>query len=157
MSTAGDPDAVPVCLLPHAQRRDGSATCTVDVDSRSFCARSVAHSAGCDHHYDANYAADDAAGGHGSGATEDDEHHDAWHVGPHELEPASRVGSVLVGGPVDRHCAAVGDESDGAGPRDARDDGEAGEEEREIAVGSQLSVVSEIPLKGHLNCEDFRY
>src|SRR6266481_1383266 len=133
MSAAGDPDAVSVCVLPDAKCRHGSASCAVDVDSRSFGARSVAHSAGCDHHYDANYAADDAAGGHGSGAAEDDEHHDAGHAGPHELEPASRVGVVLVRRPVDRDCAAGGDEPHGAGARDARDDGEAGEEEREIS------------------------
>src|ERR1700716_1280243 len=133
MSAARDPDAVSVCLLPHAQCRDGSASRAVDVDSRSFGARSVAHSAGCDHRYDANYAADDAAGGHGSGAAEDDEHHDAGHAGPHELESASRVGLVLVRGAVDRHRAAVGNESHGAGPRDARYDGEEGEEEREVS------------------------
>src|ERR1700730_10946531 len=141
MFAAGDPDAVSVCLLPDAQCRDGSASCAVDVGSRSFGARSLAHSAGCDHRYDANYAADDAAGGHGSGAAEDDEHHDAGHAWPHELEPAGRVGFVLVRGPVDRHCAAVGDESHGAGPRDARDDGEAGEEEGEVAFSSRLSSV----------------
>src|ERR1700704_5993365 len=142
MSAAGDPDAISVRLLPDAQCRDGSAACALDVDSRSFGARSMAHSAGCDHCYDANYAADDAAGRDGSGAAEDDEHHDAGHAGPHELESASRVGLVLVRGAVDRHRAAVGDESHGAGPRDARDDGEEGEEEREIAVSSQLSAVS---------------
>src|ERR1700676_2072895 len=151
MSAARDPDAISICILPDAQRRDGSASRAVDVDSRSFGARSVAHSAGCNHHYDAHYAADDAAGGHGSGAAEDDEHHDAGHAGPHELEPPSRVGAVLVRRPVNRHRAAVGDESHGAGPRDARDDGEAGEEEREVAVSSQPSAVSGIPLKGHLN------
>src|SRR6202165_2315614 len=134
MSAACDPDAISVCVLPHAERRDGSAPCAVDVDPRSFCARSVAHSAGCDHHYDAHYAAHDAAGGHGSGAAEDDEHHDAGHAGPHELETASRAGVVLVRRPVNWHRAAVGDESHGARPRDARDDGEAGEEEREVAV-----------------------
>src|SRR6202158_6512698 len=100
MSAACDPDAISVCVLPHAERRDGSATCAVDVDPRSFCARSVAHSAGCDHHYDANYAADDAAGGHGSGAAEEDEHHDAGDAGPHELETDGRVGLVLIFGPV---------------------------------------------------------
>src|SRR6266403_2733392 len=142
MSAAGDPDAVSVCVLPDAKCRHGPASCPVDVDSRSFGARPVAHSAGCDHRYDANYAADDAAGWHGSGAAEDDEHHDAGHAGPHELEPAGRVGAVLVRGAVDRHRAAVGDESDGAGPRDARDDGEEGEEEREVAVSFQPSAVS---------------
>ena len=49
------------------------------------------------------------------------------------------LGPVLVRGTVDRNRAAGGDESHVAGPRDARDDGEAGEEERKIAVSYQLS------------------
>src|SRR5450631_184044 len=135
MSAAADPDAVSVCVLSDAQRGDGSAACAVDVDSRSFGARSMAHFAGCDYRDHADHAAHDAAGGHGSGAAEDDEHHDAGYAGPHELEPAGRVGLVLVRGAVDWDRAAVGDESHIAGARDARDDGEAGAEEREIAFG----------------------
>src|ERR1700694_39990 len=133
MSAAGDPDAVSVCVLPDAQCRDGSAARAVAVDSRSFSARSVAHSANFNHRNDVFHAAADAAGGHGSGAAEDDELHDARHAGLHELVSAGGVWLVLGGGPRDRDCAAVGDESDVAGPRDARDDGEAGEEEREIS------------------------
>ncbi len=49
---------------------------------------------------------------------------------------------MLVGGPVDRDRAAGGDESHIARPRDARDDGEAGEKKREIAVSHQPSVQS---------------
>src|ERR1019366_2486616 len=137
MSAAADPDAVPVCVLPDAQRGDGFAACTVDVGARSFGTRSVAHSAGCDYRDHADHAADDAAGGHGSGAAEDDEHHDARHARPHELEPAGGVGLVLVRRAVDWDRAAVGDESYIAGARDARDDAEAGAEEREIAVSRQ--------------------
>ena len=84
----------------------------------------------------------DAAGGHGSVATEDDEHHDARHAGSNQLEPAGWPGSVLVGGTVDRHRAAGGDESHLARTRDARDDGEAREKEREIAISCQLLAVS---------------
>src|SRR5208283_3198727 len=62
MPAAADPDAVSFCLLPDAQRRDGSAACALAVDSRPFGARSVAHTAGCDHHHDVFHAAHDAAG-----------------------------------------------------------------------------------------------
>ena len=47
-----------------------------------------AYSADCDHHYDVLYAADDAAGGHGSGAAEDDEYYDAWDARHHEVGPS---------------------------------------------------------------------
>ena len=57
----------------------------VALDSRSFGARPVAHSADCDHRHDVSHAAHDAAGRNGSGAAEDDEHHDAGHDGLHEL------------------------------------------------------------------------
>src|SRR5258708_17342359 len=142
MSAARDPDALSVCVLQDAQRRDRSSSCAVALDSRPFGTRSAAYSGSCDHRYDVFNAADDAAGCHGSGAAEDDEHHDAGHAWHHELELAGRLGLVLVGGPVDRDRAAGGDESHIARPRDARDDGEAGEKKREIAVSHQPSVQS---------------
>src|SRR5450755_350483 len=144
MFAAADSDAVLVCVLPNVECSDGPASCAVDVGTRSFGARSISHFAGGDHHYDAHHAADDAAGGHGSGAAEDDEHHDARHAGHHELEFAGRTGAVLVGGTADWDRTAVGDEPYVAGPRDARDDGEAGAEERKIVVSHQFSVVSYI-------------
>src|SRR5258708_17428886 len=83
-----DPDAVLGCVLPHAQRRDGSAACAMAMDPRSFGGRSVAHSPDCDHRYHVFHAADDAAGGNGPGAAEDDELHDAGYAGLHELVSA---------------------------------------------------------------------
>jgi len=61
----------------------------------------------------------------------------------HELEHGCRRGTVLVRGPVNRHRAAIGNESHFARPRDARDDGEASKKEREIAVSFQPSVKPE--------------
>ena len=142
MFAAAHPDAVSVCVLQDAQRSNGLASRAVVVDSRSFGTRPVAYFADCDHHYDVFDAADDSAGGHGSGAAEDDECHDAGDAGPHELESAGWVGLVLVRGAVDWDRTAVGNEPDFAGTRDAGDDGEAGAEEREIAVSCQLSAIS---------------
>src|ERR1017187_6741700 len=133
MSATADPDAVPVCLLPDAECGDGLAACAVDVGPRSFGARSFAHSAGRDHYHHAGDAAHDTAGGDGSGTAEDDECDDAGNAGDHELEPACRVGIILVRRTGDRDRAAGGDESHVAGARDARDDGEAGAEEGEIS------------------------
>ena len=42
-----------------------------------------------------SHAAHDAAGWHGSGATKNDEHHDARHAGLHELEPAGRARACI--------------------------------------------------------------
>ena len=93
----------------------------------------MAHFAGCNYRHYADHAAHDAPGGNGSGATENDERHDARDAGDHELESAGGVGAVLVCGPIDWNRAASGYESHIARARDARDDGEAGAKEREVA------------------------
>src|SRR5258708_36030024 len=95
MFAAGDPDAILVCVLPHAQRRDGSAACAMAMDPRSFGGRSVAHSPDCNHRYHVFHAADDAAGGNGPGAAEDDEISDGGDSGLHELGSSNGVGVVL--------------------------------------------------------------
>src|SRR5260221_5066772 len=95
MFAACDPDAVLVCVLPHAQRRDGSAACAMAMDPRSFGGRSVAHSPDCDHRYHVFHAADDAAGGNGPGAAEADELHDARYAWVHELASAVGVWALL--------------------------------------------------------------
>ena len=75
-------------------------------------------------------AEDDAAGRHGSGAAENDDRDDAADDGLHLLPAARGLESVLCGSQRDSDRAASGDEPDVAGPRDARDDGEARAEER---------------------------
>src|SRR5450759_1525256 len=141
MSAAGDPDAVSVCVLPDAQRGDGSASRAVAVGPRSFGARPTVHTADCDRCHDVFHAADDTAGGYGSDAAEDDELYDAGIYGLHQLYPAGRAEPVLGYGPADWDRATGGTQPKFAGPRNARDDGEAGAEEREVAVSSQLSAV----------------
>ena len=142
MFAAGDSDAVSFCVLSHAECGDGFAACAVDVGARSFSARSVAYLAGRNYCDDADHAAHDAAGGDGSSAAEDDECDDAGNAGDYELEFAGGAGTVLVRGTADWNRAAIGHESHVTGARDAGDDGEAGAEEGEIAVSSQLSAVS---------------
>src|SRR6266849_711814 len=142
MSAARDPDALSVCVLQDAQRRDRSSTCTVAVGSRSFGARSALHPADSDRGYDVFHAADDTAGRHGSRAAENDELYDAGVYGLHQLYPAGRAEPVLGYGPADWDRATGGAQPKFAGPRNARDDREAGAEEREIAVSRQPSAVS---------------
>src|SRR5208282_2820205 len=145
MLAVADPDAVFLFLLPHAECGNGSAAGAVAVGARPFGARSVAHYPDCHHHHHAADAAYDAAGGNGSGAAENDERDDAGDVRRDELEYGGWSGLVLVRRSGDRDRAAIGDESNFGGPRDARNDGEAGAEEREMkrsALSRQLSAVS---------------
>src|SRR5450759_4922750 len=141
MFAAGDPDAVSVCVLPDAQRGDGSAACAVAMGARSFGARSTLHPADSDRGYDVFHATDDTAGRHGSDAAENDELYDAGIYGLHQLYPAGRAEPVLGYGPADWDRATGGTQPKFAGPRNARDDGEASAEEREVAVSTQLSDV----------------
>src|SRR5258706_8551236 len=84
----------------------------------------------CGHHV--LHATPDATSWHGPSSAEDDEHHDANNAGLYQLESGSRTVPVLVDGQPDRICAASSDEPHPAGTRNARDDGETREKERQV-------------------------
>src|SRR5689334_6532258 len=123
MSAAGDPDAIPVCLLPHAWRRDRFAARTMALDSRSVSAGSMAPAAGRDHHHHAPYAAIYSTGWNGPCTTENDECHDAGHARCDQLESCCWFVSLLVRRKRYRYRAAEHHEPHHSRTRDARDDG----------------------------------
>ncbi len=109
-----------------------SAARALAVGERSFRARSLFHSADIDGGEHVCHAADDAAGGHGSVAAKNDDVDDAADDGLPLLQLRGGIEFILCGDQFDFDGATSHHEPNQAGPRDARDDGKARQEEREV-------------------------
>src|SRR3954469_19930573 len=96
VSTDADSAAFPVRLLQDAVRRNRSSPCPLALDQGSFRRRSAVPVAHLHGGHDADYAANDATGWHGSSPAKDDEHHDAFDDGLHLLPSAGRAELVLL-------------------------------------------------------------
>src|ERR1700757_4101835 len=105
-----DPDRV----LWHAGAHDGTASGPFPVAAWFFRPRAAAHSADSFCHCDGGQPAADADAGHGSGAAEDDDVHDADYVCVLLLELRVWSGAVCVHRRADRRAAANGAEPDRA-------------------------------------------